>query len=205
MHADAVNAGLVPIGTPVSLDLGVPARPAPDQAAMLAMQLSLLTAEMRRYARRKIRDEALAEDTVQDALVAALGSLGSFQGASSLKTWVLGILTHKIQDAFRRETRYVRLSTSVDDGSDDYGSFGEPVADESSDPMLEVARRRMLSRVVSEVESLPDSLRQVFLLQAVEGLPTERVCAELGITESNCWVRLHRARKRLSTLLVDHR
>jgi RNA polymerase sigma-70 factor (ECF subfamily) len=61
--------------------------------------------DLRRFARRRVRDDALAEDAVQDALVAALVSLPSFHGASSLKTWLFGILTHKIQDAFRRETR----------------------------------------------------------------------------------------------------
>ena len=63
---------------------------------------------MLRFARRKIRDENLAEDAVQDALAAALASRESFQGQSALRTWLIGILNHKIQDVFRRESRYVR-------------------------------------------------------------------------------------------------
>jgi RNA polymerase sigma-70 factor (ECF subfamily) len=51
---------------------------------------------------------------------------------------------------------------------------------------------------------LPESLRQVFMLQVVEGLPTAEVCRRLGISEANCWVRLHRARKRLAERMRDH-
>jgi len=77
---------------------------APDANDLIAHRAAML-----RFARRKIRDEALAEDAVQDALAAALTSLPSFGGQSALRTWLIGILNHKIQDTFRRETRYVAL------------------------------------------------------------------------------------------------
>ena len=87
--------------------------------AALAIDLATHRGAMLRFARRKIRDEELAEDAVQDALLAALSSRESFQGKSALRTWLIGILNHKIQDVFRRESRYVRQTAPE-------GSDGEP-------------------------------------------------------------------------------
>ncbi|MEI7444569.1 MAG: sigma-70 family RNA polymerase sigma factor [Burkholderiales bacterium] len=165
---------------------------------------------MLRFARRKIRDEALAEDTVQDALLAALSARSSFQGQSAVRTWLIGILNHKIQDAFRRETRYVKLDGAVDDeGADgedrlERAASVPPLDGDDADPMQEVARRRMHAALVDEVERLPDSLRSVFMMQAIEGVATSEVCEKLNITEANVWVRLHRARKRLAEKLGEH-
>lgn len=187
---------------------------APSAVASLAsgfpVDLSAHRSAMLRFARRKIRDEELAEDAVQDALVAALSSRESFQGRSALRTWLIGILNHKIQDVFRRESRYVRQPAA--DPSADEGFRGEALPEtlaamasaEQSDPAREVGRRRMQAELAREVEALPESLRQVFMLQVVEGLPTAEVCRRLGISEANCWVRLHRARKRLAERMRDH-
>lgn len=174
--------------------------------ALRAIELASYREDLRRFARRRVRDEALAEDAVQDALEAALVSLPRFQGNSSLKTWLMGILAHKIQDAFRRETRYVRLA--VPDG-EEVPTSGEESAWGSEaihhcDPLREVCRRRFSAAVRAAIEQLPASLREVLQLLAIEGLATEEVCRRLGITEGNCWVRLHRARKMLSARLRDH-
>ena len=173
-----------------------------------AMDVGQYAADLRRYARRHVRDEALVEDVVQDALVAALICLPRFRGNSSLKTWLFAILVHKIKDAFRREARYVRLPAS---GAEDAPMVAEnPLGIRADalvsdrDPLSEMSWNRFSVCVLEAVERLPASLRQVFLLQAIEGLSTEDVCLRLGITESNCWVRLHRARKRLSVELADH-
>jgi RNA polymerase sigma-70 factor (ECF subfamily) len=165
---------------------------------------------MLRFARRRIRDEDLAEDAVQEALLAALASRDGFQGRSALRTWLIGILNHKIQDVFRRESRYVRQEAD-EDGDPAIQAEGLPGgldaldAFEGQDPLVEVARRRMRERLAEEIDALPASLREVFMLQAIEGLPTDEVCRRLGITEANCWVRLHRARKRLAERMREHR
>ena len=164
---------------------------------------------MLRFARRKIRDEALAEDTVQDALLAALSARHSFQGQSAVRTWLIGILNHKIQDAFRRETRYVKLDVPGDEGAEaedrlELAASEQPGTADDDDPLQEVARRRMHAALIDEVERLPDGLRSVFMMQAIEGVATAEVCEKLNITEANVWVRLHRARKRLAERLEDH-
>lgn len=162
---------------------------------------------MLRFARRKIRDESLAEDAVQDALAAAIANRESFQGQSALRTWLIGILNHKIQDTFRREGRYVSLSGAPDD---DEGSEREldrlawQQSDDYHDPVRQVARNRLGEALHSEIEALPGTLKDVFVMQVLEGADTAEVCRELDITEANCWVRLHRARKRLSERMSAH-
>ena len=156
-----------------------------------------------RFARRKVRDEALAEDAVQDALMAAVSRMAQFQGQSSLRTWLIGILNHKIQDVFRRETRYVSISGD-DDEQDPFDRFGPDGADESTDPMRAVASARMRAALEREIEVMPPNLKAVFRMQALEGMATVEVCEHLDISEANCWVRLHRARKHLTARMRDH-
>jgi RNA polymerase sigma-70 factor (ECF subfamily) len=162
---------------------------------------------MLRFARRKVRDESLAEDAVQDALAAALANRESFQGQSALRTWLIGILNHKIQDTFRREGRYVSLSGSADEdeGSDrELDRLAWERGDDYHDPIRQVARNRLGEALHSEIEALPRTLKDVFVMQVLEGADTAEVCRELDITEANCWVRLHRARKRLSERMSAH-
>jgi len=150
-----------------------------------------------------VRDEALAEDAVQDALLAAVASMARFQGQSSLRTWLIGILNHKIQDVFRRETRYVSISGD-DDEQDLFDRLGLNGADESTDPMRAVASARMRAALEREIEVMPPNLKAVFRMQALEGMATLEVCEQLAISEANCWVRLHRARKHLAARMRDH-
>lgn len=179
--------------------------PALSQADLAAHRGAML-----RFARRRMRDEDLAEDAVQDALLAALSSLGSFQGQSALRTWLIGILNHKIQDAFRREARYVPVADSArddalpDEGLDRlaWGQSGQ--VGDTNDPAQYVASARLLDALLGEIDALPVTLREVFVLQVLEGRDTAQVCRRLGITEANCWVRLHRARKRLAGRMRDH-
>ncbi len=179
--------------------------PTPSPADLAAHRGAML-----RFARRRIRDENLAEDAVQDALLAALSNLGSFQGQSALRTWLIGILNHKIQDAFRRESRYLpaadnaRDDETPDDGLDRlaYGQTGQ--LGDVDDPAQRVAGARLLDALLGEIEALPGTLREVFVLQVLEGRDTAEVCRRLGITEANCWVRLHRARRRLAERMRDH-
>lgn len=182
-----IAAGTGPAVAPTELDV------AAHRGAML------------RFARRKVRDDDLAEDAVQDALAAALANRESFQGQSALRTWLIGILNHKIQDSFRREGRYVGIASADEDESE---SLLDRIAyhqeSDYDDPMRQVTRRQLGDALHSEIEALPSTLKDVFVRQVLEGAETADVCRELSITEANCWVRLHRARKRLSERMRDH-
>jgi RNA polymerase sigma-70 factor, ECF subfamily len=168
---------------------------------------------MLRFAKRKVRDEMLAEDAVQDALMAAVAGASSFQGQSAPRTWLMGILNHKIQDIFRKETRYVRIGDVYSGMQDDDGSFDDASGfdaiggvdySDSIDPMRSFSSKVMGARLVAEIEALPESLKEVVRLHLIEGLSTSEVCEQLQISEANCWVRIHRARKRLSAALAEH-
>lgn len=162
---------------------------------------------MLRFARRKIRDEALAEDAVQEALASAVASAGSFQGQSAVRTWLIGILNHKIQDTFRREGRYVHPTGPQ--GEDDLmdllaSQHHDETQEYGEDPATRVARWRMAEALNVAVDELPATLKQVFQMQVLDGAETGQVCTTLGISEANCWVRLHRARKRLTEQMQPH-
>lgn len=169
-----------------------------------AGELAACADDLRRFARQRVRDRALAEDVVQDALLAALDALPTFQGHSSLRTWLMGILTHKIKDAFRSEARYVPLAEEGEARPPDQVAWLHAAAPAADDTEREVSRRRFAAALADAVARLPHSLREVFQLQAIDGLATRDVCDRLGISEGNCWVRLHRARKILSTELAGH-
>ena len=179
--------------------------------SLTSLDLAAHRSALLRFARRRIRDEALAEDAVQDALLAAVGSAHRFAGQSTLRTWLIGILNHKIQDVFRRETRYVPLAGD-DDAADTDAQLDTLAARASpdelrapaNDPLHEVAGRRLRAALESEIDELPATLRDVFRLQALEGAATAEVCEQLAITEANCWVRLHRARKHLAGRMRAH-
>jgi RNA polymerase sigma-70 factor, ECF subfamily len=166
---------------------------------------------MLRFAKRKVRDEMLAEDAVQDALMAAVAGAESFQGQSAPRTWLMGILNHKIQDIFRKETRYIRIgdvsagSQEEDSNYDEASTFDAiSSADHGLDPMRALSSKRMGSHLAQAIEALPETLREVVRLHLVEGLSTAEVCEALSISEANCWVRIHRARKKLAQAMTAH-
>ncbi len=170
-----------------------------------AAELASHRGAMLRFARQRIRDDDLAEDAVQEALVAAIANRASFQRQSAVRTWLIGILHHKIQDTFRREGRYVPIDEG--DGSIGAGAlerFATAQRGPQDDPAERVATARLGEAVLDAIEALSPPLREVFVLQVLDGLSTAEVCRQLGITEANCWVRLHRARRRLAARMRDH-
>ena len=89
-----------------------------------------------------------------------IGGIARLQGQSSLRTWLIAILNHKIQDIFRRETRYVSISSDNDE-HEPFDHFGLDVADESTDPMRAVASARMRAALEREIEVMPTNLKAV--------------------------------------------
>jgi RNA polymerase sigma-70 factor, ECF subfamily len=146
-----------------------------------------------RYARRRLRDAALAEDAVHDVLTAVIAGQARFGGKSSLRTWLVGILKHKIVDMVRRHAGECSL--------DEQAESGWTCADTAAhaiDPSLQVEQRQQLTEALTRVAALPPTLRLAFEQCVVLERSTEEVCGALAITPSNLWVRLHRARKALN-------
>lgn len=162
-----------------------------------------------RVARLQLRDSALAEDVVQDALAAALTAQASFSGKSSVKTWLTGILKHKIVDAIRRRQRDPISASVLDEEGDledfdglfkNNGAWAAPPAD-WGDPEQALTRRQFFEVMELCMEKLPPKTARVFLMREVMDLDSDEICKELAITPNNLWVILYRARMSLRECL----
>src|SRR5215467_13312616 len=145
-----------------------------------------------------VRDHSLAEDLVQETFLAALKSSSSFTGQSSQKTWLVGILKHKVVDHFRKTNRF---SYSID--IDDLEISGGPdpnVAEfpnRQGDPGAIVERAAFWDLLTKGLEGLSPSIASAFAMREIDQLNSRDVCDKLGISRANLWVMLHRARKYL--------
>ena len=164
-----------------------------------------------RVAVLQLRDSDLAEDIVQDTLVAALQGAEGFSGRSSLKTWLTGILKHKIVDAIRRKGREPAFSTleeetQIDDLDalfDESGHWDNPPAD-WGDPEAQLSRSQFFDVMQLCLEKLPPNTARVFMMREVMELDSDEICKELSITSTNLWVILYRARMALRQCLEQN-
>jgi RNA polymerase sigma-70 factor (ECF subfamily) len=145
---------------------------------------------------------------VSDTLLAVLERPAAFGGQSTLKTYVIGILKHKIIDQLRASKREVQI-TGADDESDEQafdnlfqqdGHFREPPPDWGN-PEESFARQEFFDILEACVARLPPAVGRVFMMREWLELETEEICKDLAISTSNCWVMLYRARMRLRECL----
>jgi RNA polymerase sigma-70 factor (ECF subfamily) len=162
------------------------------------------------FALARVRDESVAEDLVQETLLAAIQARKTFDQRSSERTWLSGILKHKVIDHFRRSCREVELSDEEDTdlsaydhmfqtegrGKGHWTAVSKPFAwEETPESVLEHAEfRGILSTCLGK---LPERVANVFALREFDGYDSDEICAFLEITPSNLWVMLHRARLHL--------
>ena len=162
-----------------------------------------------RFARLQLRNDAWAEDAVSETLLAALSKPQSFGNKSQLKTWLVGILKHKVLDAFRHNAREVSLDAAPDsDGHEELdslmfksdGHFAQAPADWGN-PEQELSSRQFFVVLEACTEKMPAALGRVFLMREWLELSSEEICKELNLTSTNLYVQLHRARLRLRECL----
>jgi len=159
-----------------------------------------------RYAGLQLRDSHAAEDTVQETLLAALAGEAGFAGRSNLRTWLTGILKHKIIDAIRRSSREATLlaaeagATELDALFDERGHWIDaPGA--WADPDASLEQKRFFAALEACLARLPHKIAQAFMMREHLGLETGEICKELGVTATHCWVLLYRARVALRECL----
>jgi len=160
--------------------------------------------QLLKFAMLQLRDPTSAEDAVQETLLAAIQSGGNFTGKSSVSTWLVGILKHKVIDTIRRQSRERPLELSPDDQSPedlealfkDDGHFQDPPAD-WMDPEAALTQRKFFEALERCLQDLPKNSARVFTMREVAGVDIDEICNELGITATNCGVLLYRARLRL--------
>lgn len=159
-----------------------------------------------RYALARVRDEALAEELVQDTFVAALAARSQFSGQASERTWLIAILKNKMVDHLRRAQREEPLPDDVDSEEMLDALFNHrghwslrPLDWGHPDEALE---SQQFWRVFENcLAGVPVRLADAFFLREVDGLTAEEVCKVLDVSPSNLWVSLHRARMRLRLCL----
>jgi RNA polymerase sigma-70 factor (ECF subfamily) len=162
-----------------------------------------------RYALLRLGDRAHAEEAVQDALTAALDARDRFSGRSSERTWLTAILKHKVIDRIGRLCREREaVVPSPGDGvpSDYFDAYGhwkrEPAA-WGGDPERLLERKELHQAIERCISGLPERHRQAFVLREVDGLSSAEICKAMGISRTNLWVMLHRARLQLRECLED--
>jgi len=150
-----------------------------------------------RVAVARLRDREAAEDVVQETLATACASANRFEGRSALRTWVTGILLHKVTDAFRAASRTPTelhpLESAADPDFDAEGGWRAPVTP-WSDPALALDCKRFREVLDAEIARLPDAQARAFRMREIEGRESPEICAALGVTENHLFVLLHRAR-----------
>lgn len=161
-----------------------------------------------RYALARLRDPHLAEDAVQETLLAALAGSG-FAGKVSPRTWLTGILKHKILDQFRRRQREAPLEEPHEVAADDPGMeqfflgdghWAEP-PHAWREPGNLLQQNQFLQVLQQCMDRLPKKLAHIFLLREIEQSDYEEICKELEISPTNAWVMLYRARMGLRKCL----
>ena len=165
-------------------------------------------ADLLRFARLQLRDDHLAEDAVQETLIAALSGIDDFAGRSALKTWVFSILRNKIIDAMRTRNRSVNVSALADEDGGFEQTFDAlfkanghwaPVNKPSAweDPEEALRQRQFWDVFDACLNHLPANSGRVFMMREFLDFDVDEICAELAISSKNCYVILHRARHRL--------
>lgn len=166
-----------------------------------------------RYAMVRVRDSAVAEDLLQETLLAAISAAGTHEGRSSERTWLAGIMKHKVVDYFRRIARTAEVQMAADDEQsgldlfersgiwqghwrEDHAPVSWPV---DAIGLLESQEFcEMFDRCLSR---LPRQMATAFTLREIDGLSTDEICEILGVNANNLWVILHRGRAKLRQLL----
>jgi RNA polymerase sigma-70 factor (ECF subfamily) len=181
-------------------------------ADTFAAELEAQRRYLLRVAMLQLRDRDAAEDVVQETIVAAFAGRDGFTARSTLRTWVTGILRHKIVDAIRRRQRDPIFESSLPeevelddfDGLFDASGGWDAKPAGWGDPEAALGRREFFDVMEFCLEKLPPNTARVFLMREVLELDSDEICKELKITANHLWVILYRARMALRECLQQH-
>jgi RNA polymerase sigma-70 factor (ECF subfamily) len=177
-------------------------------AATLHLQLAELRPALLRFATLQLRNESMAEDVVQEALIAVLEKPERFAGQSSLRTYVTGIMKYKIIDVLRASRRTRQIETDDDQAEDDVidalfkaDGHTHDMPRAWGDPDATLEQKDFFRVMEICLDKLPAKTARIFMMREWLELETDEICKELGISTANVWVILYRARVRLRECL----
>jgi RNA polymerase sigma-70 factor, ECF subfamily len=152
------------------------------------------------FALSRTRDPAVSEDLVQETFLAALKAKGKFESRSKEKTWLTGILKHKVADHYRKKSRdrvydnFESFETTIEGLFDENGHWKEKPTAWPANPQELYEQKAFLAVLFGCLSGISERLATAFTLREMNGSSTEEICKLLDITTTNCWVMLHRAR-----------
>jgi len=183
-----------------------------------AVLVSRYHGSLLRFAMSFVSERSAAEEVVQETWLGVIRGLSSFEGRSSLKTWIFRILANRAKTRGKREARSIPFSSLKDPQSEsDYepavdpsrftsrGSWADPPQLWTNAAPEELLQgQETMDLIQRAIEELPPNQRAVVTLHDVEGVEPEEICNILEISETNQRVLLHRGRSRLRRALEQH-
>lgn len=165
-----------------------------------------------RYALARVRKPDVAQDLVQETLLAAIRSQDRFAGQSSIRSWLCGILKHKLCDYFRkrgRETSFTDLEFLADECEEKFVPEGfwihlDGPREWRPEPEVVMHRDDFWQTMRDCLSKLPERVATVFMMREMDEVASKEICAMLSISENNLWVMLHRARMALRECLATN-
>ena len=161
-----------------------------------------------RFALSRLNDKSLSEDMVQETFLAALKNIKNFDNRSSIRTWFTSILKNKIIDHYRKKARAFKEEDldALDDYKDDFLENGHWKAERAPvdwgmHPEKALNQKEFMQVLRACLAALPEKIAAVFALREIELQESQDICNDLGISSSNLWVMLHRARNGLRKCL----
>lgn len=164
-----------------------------------------------RYALMRVREAVVAEDLLQETLLAAVGSYRAHEGRSSERTWLVGIMKHKVIDYFRRAARNAQIPLTPEDDESEWFEESGPFQGHwrnnraptrwTGDAGECLESREFWTTLEHCLSQLPPQMSIAFTLREIDGLTSNEICEILNITPNNLWVLLHRSRCKLRHLL----
>ncbi len=157
------------------------------------------------FALLRVKDPEVAEDLVQETFLSALKGIDRFKGRSPLRTWLVGILKHKIIDHFRKGKPEVLAGDMTmyenETEADRLYRYGAPDPHWLGGPDKLLENKEFWDVLVKSLDSLPETHRRAFSLREIDGIKGDEICKILDITSTNLWTILHRARGKLRSCL----
>jgi RNA polymerase sigma-70 factor, ECF subfamily len=169
--------------------------------------LAPLLERLLRYARSKVRNEAMAEDAVSETLLAALEAPCDFDSPSRTSAWLFGVLKHKLIDQLRkmhREQPAGDMTVECDHAGLTWSGAWSDGGGRANDPERACQQRQLMAVLARACDALPPTQARAFRLREVSDMDTDSICDCLGINQGHLWVLTHRARRHLRQELLRH-
>ncbi|HSN20484.1 MAG TPA: RNA polymerase sigma factor [Usitatibacter sp.] len=172
-------------------------RVATGEEAALRLLMKRHNQTLFRTARAILRDDAEAEDAVQDAYLKAIRGIDKFRSDSKLSTWLVRITVNEALGRLRRSRRAAEVIPLAGDSADGREVYDNVMDEKTETPEQEALRAESRRIMEAKIDALPDAFRAVFVLRAIEELSVEEAASVLDIPEATVRTRFFRARSLL--------